>query len=85
MGMLLSNIMKCHVTRLLGLTKFNVDDSVNTGKSSKLGRHGFGSLHNITWTCYHNEGIPPEELSNAIDHFEITNAKSFGQDKMHNY
>ena len=25
------------------------------GKSSQLGKHDFGSLHNLTWTCYHNE------------------------------
>ena len=26
-------------------------DSMNIGKSSQLGKHGFGSLHNLTWTC----------------------------------
>ena len=28
---------------------------MNEGKSSQLGKQGFGSLHNLTWTCYHNE------------------------------
>ena len=28
---------------------------MNTGKSSQLGKHGLGSLHNLTWACYHNE------------------------------
>ena len=28
-------------------------DSRNTGKSSQLGKHGFRSLHNLTWTCYY--------------------------------
>ena len=27
-------------------------DSMNIGKSSQLGKHGFGSLHNLTWPCY---------------------------------
>ena len=29
----------------------------NTGESSQLRKHGFGSLHNLTWTCYHSEDI----------------------------
>ena len=32
-------------------------DSMNTGESSQLGKHAFGSLHNLTWSCYQNEGI----------------------------
>ena len=32
-------------------------DSANIGKSSQLGKHGFGSLHNLTSTCYLNEDI----------------------------
>ena len=31
------------------------DDSMNIGKNSQLGMHGFGSLHNLTWPCYQNE------------------------------
>ena len=27
---------------------------MNIGKSSQLGKHRFGSLHNLTGTCYHN-------------------------------
>ena len=34
-----------------------VSDSVNVGKNSQLGKHGFGSLHNLNWTCYLNEDI----------------------------
>ena len=30
---------------------------MNEGKSNRLGKHGFGSLHNITGVCYHNENI----------------------------
>ena len=30
-------------------------DSMNIGKSSQLGMHGFGSLHNLTSSCYQNE------------------------------
>ena len=25
---------------------------VKVWKSSQLGKHGFSSLHNLTWTCY---------------------------------
>ena len=32
-------------------------DSMNIGKSSQLGKHGFGSLHNLTRTGYHNKNI----------------------------
>ena len=32
-------------------------DSKNAGKSSHLGKHGFGSLYNFTWACYHDEDI----------------------------
>ena len=27
------------------------------GKSNQLWKHGFGLLHNLTWSCYHNEDI----------------------------
>ena len=37
------------------------NDSVNIGKSSQLGKHGFGSLNNLTWSGYHNEH-PSSEL-----------------------
>ena len=37
--------------------EFNEFDSVNIGKNSQLGKHGFGSLHNLKWTCYLNEDI----------------------------
>ena len=30
---------------------------MNEGKTSQLGKHDFGSLHNFIWTCYHNEDI----------------------------
>ena len=30
---------------------------MNEGKTSQLGKHDFGSLHNLTWACYHNEDI----------------------------
>ena len=32
-------------------------DSMNTRKSSQLGKHGFGWLHIFTRACYHNEEI----------------------------
>ena len=42
---------------MLQVLKFEINDSVNNGKSSQLGKHGFGSLHNFTWTYYYNEDI----------------------------
>ena len=27
---------------------------MNTGERSQLGKHGSGSLHDLTWTCYNN-------------------------------
>ena len=35
----------------------SMTESVNIGKSSQLEKRGFGSLHNLTWACYQNEGI----------------------------
>ena len=32
-----------------------MDSMMNVGKSSR--KHGFNSLRNFTWTCYHNEDI----------------------------
>ena len=32
-------------------------DSMNIGKGSQLEKHGFGSLHNLTWAFYYNEDI----------------------------
>ena len=37
-----------------GFVKFG---SMNIGKSSQIGKHGFSSFHNLTWICYHNEDI----------------------------
>ena len=28
---------------------------MNVAKRGQLEKHGFGSLHNLTWSCYHNE------------------------------
>ena len=33
-------------------------DSMNMGKSSQLGKHGFGSLYNLMWTCLLRRGHP---------------------------
>ena len=33
------------------------DESMNVGKRGQLGKHGFGSVHNITWASYHNADI----------------------------
>ena len=30
------------------------NDWMNAGKSSQLGKHGFGSLRNLNWLCYRN-------------------------------
>ena len=32
-------------------------DSMNVGKGSQLGKHGCGSLINLTWTCHHDEDL----------------------------
>ena len=40
-----------------------VSDSMNVATSSQLGKYGFSSLHNLTSTCYHNEGILPDFTS----------------------
>ena len=44
--------------RWIGLLLISkVIDSMNVGKSSQLAKHGFGSLQNLTRTCYHNQDI----------------------------
>ena len=48
--------------------------SVNTGKRSQLGKYGFGLLHNLTWSCYHNEGIllrHPLRSTNEVDYISL--------------
>ena len=32
-----------------------LNDSMNAGKRCQFGKHGLGSLHNLTWACYQNE------------------------------
>ena len=37
-------------------------DSMNAGKSSQLGKHGFGSLDNFNWLCYYYNIIENIEM-----------------------
>ena len=45
------------VMRLMPEKVSTVIDLMKVGEKSQLGKHGFSSLHNFTWTCYHNEDI----------------------------
>ena len=49
-------------------------DSMNTGKSSQLGKHGFDSLHNLTWFWYYNKDILLRHwlrFTNEVDHTSL--------------
>ena len=52
-------------------------DSMNFGESSKLEKHGFGSLHNITWSCYHNEDILLRHKLRFKNEDDLTSLSSF--------
>ena len=47
----------CYFIRGCNNNARNSNDSMNIGKSSQLGKQGFGSLHNLTWTCCLNDDI----------------------------
>ena len=55
-------------------------DSVNIGENSQLGKHGFGSLHNLKWTCYLNEDILLRHwlrFTNEVDQISLNSLLRF--------
>ena len=51
----------------------NINDSSNAGKSNKLGKHGFRSLHNLTRACSHNlESMVSDHCTTLLQHVLIT-------------
>ena len=59
----------------LGIALANAPlDSMNTGKSSQLGKHGFGVLHNFTSAYYENEDILLRHwlhFTNEVDYISL--------------
>ena len=58
---------------------------VNIGKNSQLGKHGFGSLHNLNWPCYLNEDILLRRwlrFINEVDQISLNSLLRFFFQKM---
>ena len=61
-------------------------NSMNIGKSSQLGKHGFGSLHNLRWTCYLNEDILLRDrlcFTNKVDQISLNSLLWSNNSKLH--